>query len=183
MMLSQEDALRAYAVMMNTQDESAFADLLAEDFHYASQWVFAEIASKQEYLDYIRPKLLTVKKSGSAVWAEMAYLEREAPGPCVVMAQDSKNNLISLVLVEVANGKITRLDMCCAPSPHTAKRSGDYPGKPAALEPTPSASSTKSTDATIADRQTFNKFVNDLASGKSLDQMSPAMRLWWCDRY
>jgi len=129
MMLSQEDALRAYAVMMNTQDESEFAELLADDFHYASQWVFDVIESKQEYLDYIRPKLLAVKKSGSAVWAEMAHLEREFPGPCVVMAQGQKNNLISVVLAEVANGKITRLDMCGAPSPNSAKRSGDYPGK------------------------------------------------------
>lgn len=136
-MLTKEYALRAYAVMMNTQDESSFADLLADDFHYASQWVFAEIGSRQAYLDYIRPKLLSVKHSGSLVWAEMAHLEREIPGPCVVMAQGDKNNLISVVVAEVANGKITRLDMCGAPSPHSARRSGDYPGAQTELEHMP----------------------------------------------
>jgi len=179
-MLSQEDALRAYAVMMNTQDESKFAELLAKDFHYASQWVFAEIESKQAYLDYIRPKLLAIKKSGSDVWAEMAHLEQEFPSPCVVMAQDSKDNLISLMLVKVANGKISRLDMCGAPSPHSAKRSGDYPGKTSANDQKQLAQ--RNTPAEL-DRQTFNKFANDLESGKALDEMSPAMRQWWCNRY
>lgn len=55
-MLTKEDALKAYASMMNTLDASHIEPLLAYDFHYASQWVFAEIKSKQEYLDYIRPK-------------------------------------------------------------------------------------------------------------------------------
>ena len=127
-MLSQEDALRAFATMMNTQDVSALAGLLADDFHYTSQWVIAEIDSKQTYLDYIKPKLVSVKRSGIAVWAEMAHLESELPVPCVVLAQGQKDKLVSLVVAEVAGGKITRLDMCGAPSPNSARRSGDYPG-------------------------------------------------------
>jgi hypothetical protein len=179
-MLSKEDALRAYAAMMNTLDIDQIASLLADDFHYASQWVLAEIESKQAYLDYIGPKLLSIKTSGSKVWAEMASLEREIPGPCAVMAQGSKDNLVSLVLAEVANDKITRLDMCCAPSPHSATRSGEYPGRqtaddqPLPIDPNKVATS---------DRQTFNRFVNDLHSGQSIEQMSPAMQKWWRDRY
>jgi hypothetical protein len=126
-MLTKEDALRAYASMMNTLDASHIEPLLADDFHYASQWVFAEIKSQQEYLDYIRPKLEAVKASGKHVWAEMAKLEREIPGPCVVLAQDERDNLISLVLAVIKDGKISRLDMCGAPSPHDAIRSGIYP--------------------------------------------------------
>lgn len=38
-------------------------------------------------------------------------------------------------------------------------------------------------DSATSDRKTFNRFVNDLHSGKTLDQMSPAMRQWWRDRY
>ena len=125
-----ETGLRAYATMMNTLNVDAIEPLLTDDFHYSSQWVLAEITSKQEYLDYIRPKLKAVRDSETKVWAEMAHLEKEIPGPCVVLAQNSKDNLLSLILGKVANGKLTRLDMCGAPSPHSAKRSGDYPGLP-----------------------------------------------------
>jgi hypothetical protein len=125
-----ETGLRAYATMMNTLNVDAIEPLLADDFHYSSQWVLAEITSKQEYLDYIRPKLKAVRDSETKVWAEMAHLEQEIPGPCVVLAQNSKDNLLSLILGKVANGKLTRLDMCGAPSPHSAKRSGVYPGLP-----------------------------------------------------
>jgi hypothetical protein len=92
----------------------------------------------------------------------------------------SKANLVSLVLVEVVNEKITRLDMCGAPSPHSARRSGEYPGRPNAVE---QGLSTQPNNAAATDRQTFNRFVNDLHSGQSIEQMSPAMRQWWRDRY
>lgn len=127
--LTTEAALRAYAKMINTLDASHLTHLLAEDFHYASQWVFAEIESKVEYLEYITPKLETIRHSGTMAWAEMGSLEVEIPGPCVVMAQDEKDNLIAVVLVKVEGGKIKRLDLCGAPSPHSAKRSGIYPGR------------------------------------------------------
>ena len=126
-MLTNEDALRAYASMMNTFDASHIEPLLSDEFHYASQWVFAEIKSKQAYLDYIKPKLKTIKASGTHVWAEMAELKREIPGPCVVLAQDGQDNLIALVIAAVKDGKVSRLDMCCAPSPRDAIRTGIYP--------------------------------------------------------
>ena len=65
MSLTKEQALRAYATMMNTLDVSCLAPLLADDFHYASQWVFAEIESKPAYLEYIVPKLDAIRKSGA----------------------------------------------------------------------------------------------------------------------
>ena len=128
MNLTAEDGLRAYAAMMNTLDVSHLEPFLAEDFHYASQWVFDEIASKGDYLDYIVPKLEAIHQSGAAAWAEMGWLDREIPGPCVVMAQGEKDNLIAVVLARVEDGKIKRLDLCGAPSPHSARRTGDYPG-------------------------------------------------------
>ena len=126
-MLTTEDALRAYAAMMNTLDVSRLEPFLPDDFRYASQWVFSEIESKPAYLDYIAPKLQTVKSNGSRVWAEMAWLDREIPGPCVVLSQGEKENLVALVLAKVENGQIKRLDMCGAPSPHSARRTGEYP--------------------------------------------------------
>lgn len=84
--LTEEGALREYAAMMNTLDPLKLKGLLADDFKYSSQWVFAEIESGQAYIDYIAPKLEAIKSSKVTVWAEMAILEMEMPGPCVVMA-------------------------------------------------------------------------------------------------
>ena len=126
-MLTADDALRAYAAMMNTLDVSKLEPLLADDFHYASQWVFSEIESKPAYLEYIAVKLQTVKSAESRVWAEMAWLDREFPGPCVVLAQGDRDNLVGVILAKVEDGKIKRLDLCGAPSPHSARRFGEYP--------------------------------------------------------
>jgi hypothetical protein len=128
MALTQEQALRAYATALNRLDASYLLPLLADDFHYASQWVFAEITSKAQFAAYFIPKLDTVRRSGQLAWAEMGHLDREIPGPCVVVAQGEKENLVGLVLAKVAGDRIQRLDMCMVPSPHSARRSGDYPG-------------------------------------------------------
>ena len=127
MSLTVERALRAYAAMMNTLNVSHLEPLLADDFHYASQWVFDEIQSKRAYLEYLVPKLDAIRKSGVIVWAEMGWLDSEFPGPCVVMAQSEKDNLIGVVLAKVGDGKIKRLDLCFVPGPHLARRTGEYP--------------------------------------------------------
>ena len=130
MSLTAEQALRAYATMMNTLDASSLEPLLADDFHYASQWVFAEIESKGAYMEYIVPKLEAIRKSGAPAWAEMGWLDGGFSGPCVVMAQGEKDNLLAVVLAKVEGGKLKRLDFCGAPSPHSARRTGEYPGRP-----------------------------------------------------
>lgn len=126
-MLTIEAALKAYASMMNTLDSSKLGALLSPDFHYESQMVFSDIKSKQEYLDYINPKLEVVKASGTKVWAEMAILKHSFPGPCVVIAQGEKENLVALVLAKIKGDFIERVDMCIVPSPQSAERSGQYP--------------------------------------------------------
>jgi len=68
--LREEQALRAYTTMMNILDAAHLEPLLADDFHYASQWVFDEIESKSAYLEYIVQKLEAIRESGSTVWAE-----------------------------------------------------------------------------------------------------------------
>ena len=129
MSLTIEQALTAYATMMNRLNAAYLEPLLADDFHYASQWVIAEIESKSAYLNYIEAKLEIIRKSGPVVWAEMGSLERELPGPCVVMAQGDKEDLLAVVLAEVEGGKIKRMDLCFAPSPYSARRTGIYPGR------------------------------------------------------
>ena len=102
--------------MINTGDIRRLEPLLADDFHYSSQWVFAEIESKAEHIKYVKLKLDTVKASGQRAWAEIGYLDREFPGPCVVLAQGEPDNLVALVLAKVEAGRIKRLDLCGAPS-------------------------------------------------------------------
>ena len=42
-------------------DASIIEDYLADDMHYASMWVFHEMTSKEEYLNYLKGKLETMK--------------------------------------------------------------------------------------------------------------------------
>ena len=137
-MLTVEKALRAYAAMMNTLDVSKLEPLLADDFHYTSQMVLSEIESKAEYITYITAKLKTLQalRAGGVHqgWAEMGWMDQMGwadhtvfPGPCVVLAQRSREDLVGYVVAKVENGTIKWLAACVAPSPYAATRSGEYP--------------------------------------------------------
>lgn len=114
--------------MMNTLSVGNFEGMLADDFTYESQTVFKALDSKQAFLEYIKPKLQAIARTNTTVFAEMglvsAYGERQ---PCVVLAQDNKSNLVGLVLAKVQGDKLSRLDLCVVPAPHSAERSGEYP--------------------------------------------------------
>ena len=124
----EREALRAYARMLNTLSVEALEPYLADDFVYESQMVLMARRSKQEFLEYIRPKLETIRTSGTTVFAEMgevwAYFEHR---PCVVLAQGSKEDLVGIVLATVDRNKLSRLDLCIVPTPQSATRSGEYP--------------------------------------------------------
>lgn len=53
-----ENLARAY----QTYDASIIEGYLADDMHYASMWVFHEMTSKKEYMDYLTSKLTTLKR-------------------------------------------------------------------------------------------------------------------------
>ena len=132
--LSKQDALRAYARMLNNLSVDYLEPLLEENFHYASQNVIAEITSKAEFLNHMRGKLATIKRAGARVWAEVGKVDAQVPvlsvrdQPCLIIAQDDKENLVGILLVEVEGQKIKRADMATvAPAPQSAKRSGEYP--------------------------------------------------------
>ena len=59
----------------------------------------------------------------------MRCLDREFPGPCLVLAQSDKADLVALLLAKVGGGTMKRLDLCGAPSPYSARRMGEYPGR------------------------------------------------------
>jgi hypothetical protein len=128
MELTQSEALRAYAKMMNTLNVTPLESLLADDFTYESQTVFSALESKQAFLDYMLPKLQTIKSSGATVFAEMGMVSAYGNHqPCVILAQNSKDNLVGLVLARIAGDKLSHLDLCIVPPPQSAERSGEYP--------------------------------------------------------
>jgi len=126
--LTELDALKAYAKMMNTLNVQPIEDMLADDFVYESQNVFQALESKQDFLSYIIPKLQTIARANARVYAEMgivaAYGRKQ---PCVILAQNNKSNLVGVVLAKVEGNKLKRLDLCVVPPPETAERSGVYP--------------------------------------------------------
>jgi len=113
--------------MMNNFDYHAFEPWLAEDFHYASQWVFEEISSKAAYEAYIVPKLQAIQGSGSRVWAEIAYTPANSPEPCVVLAHGDRDNLQATLLITMQGDKVSRADLCGIPAPQDCKRTGEIP--------------------------------------------------------
>ena len=119
--------MRAYARMMNTLDVSHIEPLLDEEFRYSSQWMIGEIPSKQEFLDYIKPVLESIRQSGSRTCAEIAYTNAWGHDECVVIAEGEKENLGATVFAHVKDGKIRRIDMCGDPPPSATMRSGEYP--------------------------------------------------------
>ena len=127
MKLTEVGALRAYARMMNTLDASHIEPLLEDNFRYSSQWMLGELSSKQEFLAYIKPKLLALKQSGGRAYAEIAIIQAWGHNECVVTAQDEKENLIATIFAHVKGKKIKRIDMCNVPSPSEAMRTGEYP--------------------------------------------------------
>lgn len=57
--------LKKLAEAYTNFDASVIEEYLADDMHYASMWVFHEMTTKEEYLDYLRGKLETMKKADS----------------------------------------------------------------------------------------------------------------------
>lgn len=124
-------ALAAYAEMMNTLNVEKLIPFLSTDLRYNSQWVFEEMVGSKNYIEYIRAKLESLKgNKENSVFAEIGKLHEYPFGPCVIMAQGERDNLVATVLAKVdEDGLITALDMCSVLSPKGAKRTGEYPGK------------------------------------------------------
>ena len=113
---------------MHTLDSSEFESFLAEDFSYSSQKVLTDMNSRDEFIEYIRPKLETIKKTKSSVYAELGFCPAYGHNDCLIMAQGDKSNLLGVAYASVAEGKISGLALCIVPTPDSAKRSGIYPG-------------------------------------------------------
>lgn len=127
--LTEYEALKAYAKMLNTLNTKHIEPLLADDFRFTSQQVWSDIVSKEEYLEYITAKLATLaSKPENTVFAEMAKSNSVfGDRPCIVAAQGTKDNLVATILCKVNGAKLVEVDMCIIPTPESAVRSGFYP--------------------------------------------------------
>ena len=126
--LTEKEALSIYARMLHTLDSSEFESFLSEDFSYSSQKVLTDMNSKDEFIEYIRPKLETIKKSNSPVYAELSGCPAYGHNDCLIMAQGDKSNFLGIAYASVDKGKISGLALCIVPTPDSAERSGIYPG-------------------------------------------------------
>ena len=126
--ITEKDALSIYARMLHTFDSSEFESFLSEDFSYSSQKVLTDMNSRDEFIEYIRPKLETIKKSKSPVYAELGICPAYGHTDCLIMAQGDKSNLLGVAYASVDEGKISGLSLCIVPTPDSAERSGIYPG-------------------------------------------------------
>ena len=127
MSLTTNEALIAYAEMINTLNSDNFIKLLADDFVLNSQWVFEDITNKQTYIDYINAKFETVRTTQSVPAAELGKIDAYGHTECVVLAQPTRDDLTATVFIDVADGKITQISMCAVPSPYLVERTGIYP--------------------------------------------------------
>ena len=126
--ITEKEALSIYAKMMHTLDSSEFESYLSEDFTYSSQKVLTDMNSKDEFIEYIRPKLETIKKTNSSVYAELGVCPAYGHTDCLIMAQGDKSNLLGVAYASVDKGKISGISLCIVPTPDAAERSGIYPG-------------------------------------------------------
>ena len=126
--VTEKEALSIYAKMMHTLNSSEFESFLSEDFSYSSQKVLTDMNSKDEFIEYIRPKLETIKKTNSSVYAELGVCPAYGHTDCLIMAQGDKSNLLGVAYASVDKGKICGLALCIVPKPQSAKRSDIYPG-------------------------------------------------------
>jgi len=124
---NEKEAAIAYAKAWNRLDCSDYIQLLADDAHYASQYVFEELTSKQEIEAYLIPKMQTVKVSGAKVYAELGVTHSGWLGrDCTFLCQGSKEEITAAILFDVKDGKIARYDLVI-PELVQVQRSGVYP--------------------------------------------------------
>ena len=126
--ITEKEVLSIYARMLYILDSSEFELFLSEDFSYSSQKVLTDMNSKDEFIEYIRPKLETIKKSKSPVFAELGTCPAYGHNDCLILAQGDKSNLLGVAYASVDEGKITSFSLCVVPTPDSAERSGIYPG-------------------------------------------------------
>lgn len=139
--MTELELVKLYAKVWNTLKPELIESYLADDVVYESQQVFSSLDGKEVVFDYLKGKMQTIRDNiqQSKVYAEVGYsrsyrgyyieTKYEPEGrPCVVLAQGNPDEVVALVLLEIGEGKIKRIDIITvAPIPSSATRTGEYP--------------------------------------------------------
>lgn len=127
MVLTEYDAIKAYARMMNTRNLDHFEPFIADDIELKSQIQSEPVKGRQEFLDYMAKSLERIADD-APVWAELGEIHKSGRmRPCAVLSQYSRDNMVASATIEIAGDKVTRLNLFFIPSPEEARRAGEFP--------------------------------------------------------
>ena len=102
-MVANEQIIHDFAEAWRTLNPELLIQLLAPEFQYHSMWVF-ESLDHDGYVDYIRGKFSTIKKSGSRLAIH------EVPGrSAIAIVQDGNEPVF--YIIEIKDGKIVKGDV------------------------------------------------------------------------
>ena len=137
---NQLDIIKQIATAYNRLDYTLFEPYLADNFVYESQMVLVPLNSKENFIAYIKAKFKAIQETNAIVFAEIGYigLKRQTGNvklliqentPCIIIAQGNKESKVSILLIEMKDGLVTRMDMCTnVPHWSAAKRTNEYSG-------------------------------------------------------
>jgi hypothetical protein len=108
----------------NNLDSSIIEAVASDNIIYESQWVISSINTKVETFKYLKHKFEILKKSETKLFAEIAYYDED---PCIILAQDTTENKVATLLIEVTNEQVSRMDICEVPNWRDCKRTNEYP--------------------------------------------------------
>ena len=127
MKLTEREAVRAYARMMNTRDIGQFEPFIADDIELKSQVQSEPVEGKQAFLDYLADNLARIADDAQ-VWAELTEIPIcGRPRPCAVLSQYLQDNRVASATVDIEENKVKRLNLFFIPSPDEAERTGEFP--------------------------------------------------------
>jgi hypothetical protein len=127
-----KQALIKLAAAWNTLDSTLLEGLLHEDMVYESQWVLQAMEGRQAYMAYLKGKFDTIRKSvvegNMTVKAELAHRPGNSDEHVIVLSQSSATDEVKVsILVQINEGKISRIIMCAVPDPSAMVLTGIIP--------------------------------------------------------
>lgn len=126
-MLTDYEAIKGYARMMNTRNLNHFEPFIAEDIELNSQIQAEPVQGRQDFLDYLAKHLEKIADD-APMWAQLGEIHKSGrTRPCAVLSQYSQENMVATATVEITGDKVSRLNLFFIPSPENAKLSGEYP--------------------------------------------------------
>ena len=125
--LTEKAAAETFARAWNRLTTAPLEPYLDEQTVYESQMVLVPMTGGEEILYYLQGKFETLARDPAyQPYFELGRLH--GIRPCVIMCQGSKDNPLALALFEVEGRSIRRIDICIAPAPAEAERTGIFPG-------------------------------------------------------